>query len=69
VVARQFMKAFIARWLHDFRSDGIRIDSVENLASWDFVGDFSHFAREAWRARGAAQGLPQSDSDARPGRG
>jgi pullulanase len=33
------------------------LDSVENLANWDFIGDFRERARELWKQRWAAQGL------------
>lgn len=38
--ARQHMLVFLARWMGDFLIDGIRMDSVENVANWDFVRDF-----------------------------
>lgn len=63
--ARQWMKTFAARWIADFRVDGIRVDSVENIGSWDFVQEFKDYARERWHARWAAQGLPAADADAR----
>jgi len=33
--ARQLMKTAIIRWMNDFRIDGIRMDSIENIANWD----------------------------------
>jgi pullulanase len=38
--ARQLMFTYLARWARDFHIDGLRMDSVENVANWDFVGDF-----------------------------
>jgi pullulanase len=35
--ARQLMLTYLTRWMRDFRIDGVRMDSVENVASWDFV--------------------------------
>jgi len=55
--ARQHMYTYLTRWMRDIRIDGIRLDSVENLANWDFVGDFKQPARELWKERWAAQGL------------
>jgi len=49
--SRQLMLAHISRWINDFHVDGIRIDSVENIGSWDFVRDFSHYARYTWQSR------------------
>jgi pullulanase len=40
VPARQHMHTYLTRWMRDFRIDGIRMDSAENVANWDFVGDF-----------------------------
>ena len=33
VPARQFMKAYLLRWMSDFAIDGIRMDSVNNVAN------------------------------------
>jgi pullulanase len=57
VPARQLMKAQLARWMADFRIDGVRMDSVENVANWDFVGEFKDLARRLWKERWDAQGL------------
>jgi len=54
VPARQLMKAFLLRWMHDFAIDGIRMDSVNNVANWDFVQEFKDLARRTWRERGGA---------------
>jgi glycosidase len=53
------------RWMRDFHIDGYRIDSVETVANWDFIGDFTRFAREHFRARCAAQGMSEREADAR----
>ncbi len=53
------------RWMTDFHIDGYRIDSVENVANWDFLGTFTGNARDRFRARCAAAGLSQTDADAR----
>jgi pullulanase len=57
VPARQMMKAFITRWMLDFRIDGIRMDSIENVSNWDFIGEFKDLARQTWNDRWAKQGL------------
>jgi hypothetical protein len=46
VPARQHMFSYLTRWMRDIRIDGIRIDSVENVANWDFLRDFKNRARE-----------------------
>lgn len=55
--ARQLMLAFLTRWMRDFHVDGIRMDSVENVADWDFVGGFKDLARTLWKQRWTEQGL------------
>src|SRR4029079_19605215 len=37
---RQFMKASSVRCMRDLSVDGWRMDSVENVANWDFVQEF-----------------------------
>jgi 1,4-alpha-glucan branching enzyme len=52
VPARQFMKAHVLRWMSDFAIDGIRMDSVNNVANWDFVQEFKDLARDTWQQNG-----------------
>jgi pullulanase len=49
--ARQLMKVALLRWMNDFHVDGFRLDSVENVTSWDFIGEYRELARETWRQR------------------
>lgn len=49
VPARQLMKASLLRWMADFGVDGLRIDSVNNIANWDFVEEFTDLARSQWQ--------------------
>jgi 1,4-alpha-glucan branching enzyme len=49
--ARQHMLTFLSRWMRDFQIDGIRMDSVENVANWDFIRDFKDEARKQFRDR------------------
>lgn len=51
VPARRLMLAYLTRWLEDFRFDGVRIDSVNNVMNWDFVEEYRNHARQVWRAR------------------
>jgi 1,4-alpha-glucan branching enzyme len=48
--------------MDDFHIDGLRLDSVENVANWDFVQEYKDLARARWRAR---FGSSPSDADAR----
>lgn len=50
--ARQLMKACLLRWMADFGVDGVRMDSVNNVANWDFVQEFKHLARQTWMSNG-----------------
>jgi glycosidase len=54
--ARQHMLTFLERWMQDFQIDGIRMDSVENVANWDFIRDFKDAARGHFRQRYPAEG-------------
>jgi pullulanase len=60
--AAQLMQAALVRWMDDFQVDGIRMDSVENVFSWDFIGAYRHLARSLSRQRFPAGA---SDPDAR----
>jgi pullulanase len=54
--AAQFMLVYLTRWMRAFRVDGLRLDSVENIANWDFVKAFKDTARalfaDRWQAAG-----------------
>jgi pullulanase len=64
--ARQLMLAFVTRWMSDFHVDGVRMDSVENVANWDFVGTFKQSVRDQFHTRWTAEGLPDGpEADAR----
>ncbi|MEH1839806.1 MAG: alpha-amylase family glycosyl hydrolase [Nostoc sp.] len=52
VPAREYLKAHIAHWLEYYRVDGLRLDSVNNIANYDFLQEFKDFARTLWDKRG-----------------
>jgi pullulanase len=54
VPARQFMKVCLLRWMTDFAIDGVRLDSVNNVANWDFVEELKDLARRTWAERGGS---------------
>lgn len=60
--ARQHMLTFLTRWMRDFQIDGIRMDSVENVANWDFIRDFKDEARNQFRRRYSAVTANEADS-------
>jgi len=61
--ASQFHFAHLERWMSDFHVDGIRIDSVNNIANWDFVQVYNTKARMHFASR--YPNAPSSDRDAR----
>lgn len=64
--ARQVMLTYLTRWMRDFRVDGVRIDSVENVANWDFIRSFNERAHELNTQRWTDAGLnPAVGADAR----
>ncbi|MGE0826644.1 MAG: alpha-amylase family glycosyl hydrolase [Candidatus Binatia bacterium] len=65
VPARQLMKTHLVRWLQDFRIDGIRLDSIENIKNYDFVQEFKDLARTLWQDRAHAEGVSRDEADAR----
>ena len=54
--ARALMYTYITRWMRDFRVDGIRMDSIENVANWDFIGGYKERATSLWQERWNATG-------------
>jgi 1,4-alpha-glucan branching enzyme len=48
VPAREYMKAHIAHWIDYYRVDGLRLDSVNNIANYDFLQEFRDYARSLW---------------------
>lgn len=51
VPAREYLKAHIAHWLEYYRVDGLRLDSVNNVANYDFLQEFKDFAHTIWEQR------------------
>ncbi|MEO5360882.1 MAG: alpha-amylase family glycosyl hydrolase [Nitrospirota bacterium] len=49
--ASQFMLTQLRHWMQTYHIDGIRIDSVNNIASWNFIHDFTKEARSVWNQR------------------
>ena len=58
--ARALLYCYVTRWMRDFRVDGIRMDSVENVSNWDFIQAYKDRARtlfqERWQAAGSGAG-------------
>lgn len=49
--SRALMSVALDRWMRDFGVDGIRMDSIENVASWDFVGEYRNRAHARFEER------------------
>ena len=62
--AAKLMLSALLRWMNDFHIDGIRMDSVENVFSWNFIGQYRDLARTVWSERFDAA-APSSYADAR----
>ncbi len=54
---RQLMKTALTRWMIDFRIDGLRLDSVENVSNWDFLQEYKDLAHELNQQRFKEQGI------------
>src|SRR5271166_6064931 len=65
VPARQLMFTYLTRWAKDFHIDGIRMDSVENVANWDFIGGFKDLAHQLYKQRFIDEELDASKADER----
>ena len=52
VLAQSFMLLYLLHWMSDFAIDGVRMDSVNNVANWNFVQAFKDLARRTWREAG-----------------
>jgi len=51
VPAREYLKVHIAHWLEYYRVDGLRLDSVNNIANYDFLQEFKEFSHKVWEQR------------------
>lgn len=54
--ARQLMKTALSRWMADFHIDGLRLDSIENVTNWDFIGEYKDLGRTLNQQRFATAG-------------
>jgi pullulanase len=63
VPTQQFLLAHLIRWMDELGVDGVRLDSINNIANWDFLETFTKAARDRWRAQHS--GAPASAADAR----
>lgn len=54
VPAREYMKLYLTHWMEYYRVDGWRLDSVNNVANYDFIQEFKETARSLWEKRGGS---------------
>ncbi|NEO83725.1 MAG: DUF3459 domain-containing protein [Spirulina sp. SIO3F2] len=50
--SREYMKVYLAHWLEQYRVDGLRLDSVNNVGNYDFIEEVRNFSRAFWCDRG-----------------
>jgi 1,4-alpha-glucan branching enzyme len=55
VPAREYMKAHLAHWMTYYRVDGLRLDSINNIANDEFLKEFKDWARSLWHERGGSE--------------
>jgi len=60
VPARAFLLTSVLRWLRELGVDGLRLDSVNNIGNWDFVGEFTRLARAEYHR--LFPGVPDLDA-------
>jgi glycosidase len=61
--ASALLRSALVRWMHDFAVDGVRMDSIENVFSWDFVGAYRDLARSLFLERcGARPGDAEAEA-------
>ncbi len=63
--ARQFHKLHLRHWLELFHVDGYRLDSLDNVANYDFIGEFRDEAHRLWRARYETESVGADGADER----
>jgi pullulanase len=49
--ARCLMQLYLARWIRGLRFDGVRVDSVESVANWDFLREFTQAGHQFMQQR------------------
>jgi pullulanase len=50
--ARALLKAYLFHWMTYYRVDSLRLDSVNNIANYDFLEEVKNFSRDIWKERG-----------------
>lgn len=48
---RQYMALHLYHWIRTYHIDGVRLDSVQNIANYSFVGELDAEMRRAWVSR------------------
>ncbi|NEO28405.1 MAG: DUF3459 domain-containing protein, partial [Kamptonema sp. SIO4C4] len=62
VPSRELMKVAIAHWMEQYHIDGIRLDSVNNIANYDFIQEIRDFAHGHWQDQ-ERNGNPEQQRD------
>jgi 1,4-alpha-glucan branching enzyme len=59
--ARQLMKTALDSWMF-LGVDGVRMDSIENVANWDFVQEYKDYARDRFHERYSSEADAEIES-------
>ena len=65
IPAQAFMFVFLDYWMRSYRVDGVRIDSIVNIASWDFIENFKALGHRIYQERWQAQSNDPETAGAR----
>jgi pullulanase len=60
--AQSYLLAHLLRWMTELGVNGIRLDSINNIANWDFVEAFRNEARRTWHAQHAGAAPDAADA-------
>lgn len=63
--AGQFHLSHLRHWMTFFHIDGLRLDSINNVRSYNFVGAFRDEARRLWRERWKIETKSEQGADER----
>jgi 1,4-alpha-glucan branching enzyme len=63
--ARRFHLSHVRHWMSFFHVDGLRLDSLNNVRSYDFIAEFRDEARRVWRERWRAETGSDAGADER----
>lgn len=54
--SRVFLHLYLSHWMHYYRIDGLRLDSVNNVRNYDFLSEVTQATHQIWKERGGNDG-------------